>query len=75
MEKGRRWGAILLIDEADVYLEERTPQGLERNGLVSGKYHLSSACTCLTVVPISLLEELRILPRNSLPYNQPCRRF
>lgn len=30
-----RWQAILLIDEADVYMEQRTPQDLARNGLVS----------------------------------------
>lgn len=30
-----RWGAILLIDEADVFLEERSLHELERNKLVS----------------------------------------
>lgn len=30
-----RWRAILLIDEADVYMEQRAPQDLVRNGLVS----------------------------------------
>lgn len=39
MKKARRWGAILLIDEADVYLEERNTQGFERNSLVSGIYN------------------------------------
>jgi len=29
------WNAILLLDEADVYLEARSPQNLERNALVS----------------------------------------
>jgi hypothetical protein len=29
---------VLLLDEADVFLEERTLQDLERNSLVSGKY-------------------------------------
>ncbi|ROW14745.1 hypothetical protein VPNG_03682 [Cytospora leucostoma] len=32
---GERYGALVLIDEADVYLEERHTQDLERNGLVS----------------------------------------
>lgn len=31
----RRWNAILLLDEADVYLEQRTPENLARNALVS----------------------------------------
>lgn len=30
-----RWNAILLLDEADIFLEKRSPQSLERNGLVS----------------------------------------
>ncbi|KAI9770958.1 MAG: hypothetical protein M1840_002662 [Geoglossum simile] len=30
-----RWNAILLIDEADIFLEKRSSQSLERNGLVS----------------------------------------
>ena len=30
------WDAILLLDEADVYLERRSSTDLKRNGLVSG---------------------------------------
>ena len=30
-----QWEAILLLDEADVYLEKRSSQNLHRNGLVS----------------------------------------
>lgn len=30
------WGAFLLIDEADVFLESRAKTDLKRNGLVSG---------------------------------------
>ena len=30
------WNAIILIDEADVFLERRSVHDLERNGLVSG---------------------------------------
>ncbi|KAH0542492.1 hypothetical protein FGG08_003088 [Glutinoglossum americanum] len=36
-KQARRWGAILLIDEADIYLEARTPNDLTRNSLVSGR--------------------------------------
>ncbi|KAI0428899.1 P-loop containing nucleoside triphosphate hydrolase protein [Xylaria sp. FL1042] len=32
---GERFGAIVLLDEADVYLESRRLQDIERNGLVS----------------------------------------
>lgn len=31
------WNAIVLIDEADVFLEQRSANDLERNCLVSGK--------------------------------------
>lgn len=30
------WGAIILIDEADIYMEERRTQDIERNHLVAG---------------------------------------
>ena len=30
-----KWGAIVLIDEADVYLAQRSLQDVQRNGLVS----------------------------------------
>ncbi|KAE8440393.1 hypothetical protein EG329_008169 [Mollisiaceae sp. DMI_Dod_QoI] len=31
----RQWDAILLLDEADVFLEERAPKDIVRNGIVS----------------------------------------
>jgi hypothetical protein len=31
------WNAIILIDEADVFLEQRSAHDLERNSLVSSK--------------------------------------
>lgn len=34
-ELGERWGAVVLMDEADIYLEQRTSENLERNSLVS----------------------------------------
>jgi hypothetical protein len=32
-----RWEAILLIDEADIFLERRRGADISRNGLVSGE--------------------------------------
>ena len=32
-----RWDAIVLLDEADVYLERRSTADLERNSIVSSK--------------------------------------
>ncbi|PMD40825.1 P-loop containing nucleoside triphosphate hydrolase protein [Hyaloscypha variabilis F] len=34
-ELGERWGAVILMDEADIYLEQRASDQLERNSLVS----------------------------------------
>lgn len=39
-----KWGAVMLIDEADVYLEKRLPTDLHRNSLVSGKDSNSHLC-------------------------------
>ncbi|KAH8899374.1 ATPase [Thozetella sp. PMI_491] len=35
LKLGERYGALVLLDEADVYLEERRTRDLHRNGLVS----------------------------------------
>jgi hypothetical protein len=35
LEMATRWKAVLLLDEADVFLEQRTLNDLERNKLVS----------------------------------------
>jgi hypothetical protein len=32
------WDAVLLLDEADVVLEERSYEDMKRNAIVSGKY-------------------------------------
>ena len=31
------WNAVVLLDEADVFLEQRSARDVERNGLVSSK--------------------------------------
>jgi len=36
-EMAASWDAIILIDEADVFLEKRTVSDLQRNSLVSGE--------------------------------------
>lgn len=38
----KSWGAVLLIDEADVFMERRGPADLQRNSLVAGKYSVCS---------------------------------
>ena len=36
LDKCSQWNAILLLDEADVFLEERNTRDLTRNAMVSG---------------------------------------
>lgn len=35
-DRAKAWGAYLLLDEADVFLAERTSNDIQRNGLVTG---------------------------------------
>lgn len=37
LEMATMWNAILLIDEADIFMEQRSPHDLQRNELVSSK--------------------------------------
>lgn len=37
LELATGWNAIVLIDEADVFLEQRSSHDLQRNSLVSGR--------------------------------------
>lgn len=38
LEMATMWNAILLIDEADIFMEQRSPHELERNELVSSTF-------------------------------------
>jgi len=40
-KRARSWGAVLLIDEADVFMERRTAADLTRNSLVAGIWNTS----------------------------------
>lgn len=37
-KRARSWGAVLLVDEADVFMERRSTADLTRNSLVAGKF-------------------------------------
>lgn len=37
LDRCARWNAVLLIDEADIFLETRSANSLDRNELVSGR--------------------------------------
>lgn len=42
LDRCARWNAILLVDEAEVFLETRSANSLERNELVSGRKNCSA---------------------------------
>jgi SpoVK/Ycf46/Vps4 family AAA+-type ATPase len=60
LQRCAKWNAVLLIDEADVFLEARTAKDLKRNELVSSKLLFTSSryvhCTNTLVVFLRLLE-------------------
>jgi hypothetical protein len=45
-KRAKSWGAVLLIDEADIFMQERDSRDLERNGLVAGKDSTSLLAKC-----------------------------
>lgn len=66
------WRAVMLIDEADVYLETQNNRDLQRSSLVSCK---SSRYLKELIKPSLMLHSISkgegILPRNPVPYHQP----
>lgn len=51
---GHKWGAIMLIDEADVLMEKRQHADLKRNSLVSGGLDRVIFLTCSLTTPVAL---------------------
>jgi len=61
MYLGEIWGAVVLLDEADIYLETRAISDVKRNSLVSG-WSLIDPGSCSTWLMIeSILAGSRIL--------------
>ena len=67
LNRGKAWGCVVLLDEADIFLEERSLQDLGRNALVSV---FLRALEYMTVFLFSRRTELALLTRRSNPaYN------
>jgi len=64
--RGADWGAIILIDEADVFLEKRQVKDLQRNSLVSGTQSFAAPSSHPTY-HFSFLELHGILYWDALP--------
>jgi hypothetical protein len=68
-----KWDAIVLLDEADIYLERRSTNELRRNSIVSSKYrgHISQLFKTSLTSLTSLLTPTRLLQRHSLSDYEP----
>ncbi len=53
LEMTSKWNAVLLLDEADVFLEQRSAHDLERNKLVSSKCLITNISQCILTIPQS----------------------
>ena len=69
LEMTTQWKAILLLDETEVFLEQRTIDGLERNKLVSSKL-LGCENTQQSLTIFSLPAHARVLPWCAISYYQ-----
>lgn len=73
-DMAHKWGCVLLLDEADVFLARREKGGdLQRNGIVSGTLPFRACLTMLTR-DRSLSSSSRVLLRHPDPHNEPHRR-
>lgn len=67
------WDAVVLIDEADVYLEARSIENLRRNSVVSSKKPSNHSLLASTNTATSFSPCPGLFPRNSLSDHQPRR--
>ena len=67
-----RFNAILVLDEADVFLQERDYENLERNALVSSELPVQTFCSFLVLADqsCSLPPGSRIFQRRPLSHHQ-----
>lgn len=79
LDKCAMWKAILLLDEADVFLEARSTSDLQRNAMVSGTFpSLTKLTKPISTIMLngpthSLPPPPRILRRHHVPHHQPRR--
>jgi len=72
-ELGAKWGCVILLDEADVFLARRVTGDVKRNSLVSGKL-LIVVCPCTGLTASSLSPTNGILLWRFDLDHQPSRR-
>lgn len=71
----RSWGVVLLIDEADVFMERRSSQDLQRNSLVAGELSYPPVVLPISINHRAIISRVsqgpRVLRRDPLLDNQP----
>jgi hypothetical protein len=70
-----RWGCVLLLDEADIFLAERTKDDFLRNSLVSGLKPDISGLDSKTYLRCSISSRIGILLWNSVPHHKQSWRL
>ena len=66
------WGAVVLIDEADVFLEERALHHLERNAMVAVFLRHLEYVPYHPWASHIKYNHVQILSRHPVPDNKPC---
>ena len=70
-DMAHKWGCVLLLDEADVFLAKREKGGdLQRNGIVSGTYYNAMAFLML-ITRCSFSPSVRVLLGHPYPHYEP----
>ena len=67
-----RWGCVLLLDEADVFMAKRvlgSANDIQRNSLVSGQCNMLRAIRQILLTVFSLSSSIRVSRRS---YHNPC---
>lgn len=70
------WNAVLLVDDTDIFFQQRDNRGLARNGLVTGKLHnvnFSLTIPKKLTPKISITTKDGALQQPDVPHDQSCR--
>jgi hypothetical protein len=72
LEVSTKWGAVLLLDECEVFLEKRTAVDIERNKLVSGELMVLNIPEPKLMYLCSLFALVGVLQRGHVSDNEPA---
>jgi len=70
LDRANRWNDVALIDEADVFMQQRDLSDVTRNGLVSGKFMPEKHHRNCSLVLFSAITDVRVFRRHFIPHNE-----